>query len=113
MIKGLRAKGIIGVYPHERRAPQEMLINITLVTDTRPGAKTDDIVDCVDYDALAKTVKEFAESASRFTLEALANDLATLCLQEKRIEKVVVQVEKPGAVPFAESVGVEVERTRG
>jgi dihydroneopterin aldolase len=45
-------------------------------------------------------------------VEALANDLAKLCLEEKNVQKVVVRVEKPGAVRFAESVGVEVERSR-
>jgi dihydroneopterin aldolase len=45
-------------------------------------------------------------------VEALANDLADLCLQVKNVHKVMIRVEKPGAVRFAESVGVEVERSR-
>jgi dihydroneopterin aldolase len=53
-----------------------------------------------------------AESAGRLTVEALATDLARLCLQEPGVQKVRVRVEKPGAVRFARSVGVEIERTR-
>ena len=53
-----------------------------------------------------------AESANRETVEALANDLAKLCLEENGVQKVIVRVEKPGAVRFAESVGVEIERSR-
>jgi dihydroneopterin aldolase len=45
-------------------------------------------------------------------VEALANDIAELCLQEGAVQKVIVRVEKPGAVRFSASVGVEVERTR-
>jgi len=89
-----------------------MLINITVFTDTRRAAETDDIADCVDYDALAKKIKAHAESAGRLTVEALANDLAEICLREKGVEKAIVKVEKPDAVPSAQSVGVEVERAR-
>jgi len=112
IIKDLRAHGILGVYPRERQAPQDMLINITVYADTSRAAQSDDIADCVDYDALAKKVKAHAESAARLTVEALANDIAGLCLQDQRVTKVCVRVEKPNAVPEAASVGVEVERSQ-
>jgi FolB domain-containing protein len=112
LIKDLRVHGIIGVYPYEREMPQEILINITVFTDTQHAAQTDDIADCVDYDTLANKVEAHAEKAARLTVEALANDLAEICLQEKGVEKAIVRVEKPGAVPSAQSVGVEVERAR-
>ena len=111
-IKDLHAYGIIGIYPHERETPQEMLINVTVYIDTHHAAQSDDITDCVDYDALAKKIKAHAENAARLTVEALANDLVTICLQEKGVEKANVRVEKPGAVSSAQSVGVEVERAR-
>jgi dihydroneopterin aldolase len=44
-------------------------------------------------------------------VEALANDLAGICLAQNNVQRVIVRVEKPGAVRFAESVGVEIERT--
>jgi FolB domain-containing protein len=112
LIKNLRAQGILGIYPHERKTPQEILINVTVYTDTLRAAQTDNIADCVDYDSLAKRMKAHTESAARFTAEALANDLAVICLQEKGVERVIVRVEKPDAVPSAQSVGVEVERAR-
>jgi FolB domain-containing protein len=112
IIKNLRANGIIGIYSHERETPQEIRINATVYADTRRAAKTDDIADCVDYDALAKKLISHAESAARHTVEALANDLAEICLQIQSVEKVILRVEKPDAVPSAQSVGVEVERAR-
>ena len=112
IIKDLRAYGIIGVYPPERVTPQDMLINVTVYTDTHQAAQSDDIADCVDYDALAKKLKAHAENAARLTVEALANDLAEICLLEKNVEKVILRVEKPDAVPSAQSVGIEVERAR-
>jgi FolB domain-containing protein len=111
-IKDLLVRGIIGVNDWERDKPQDILINITVFTDTSRAAQSDDLRDCVDYRALAKKVQAHAESAARFTVEALANDLVKICLQEKGVEKAIVRVEKPGAVRFAASVGVEVEASR-
>ena len=111
-IKDLVARGIIGIRDWERVKPQEILINITVFTDTRPAAESDDITDCVDYSALARKVQSHAETAARLTVEALANDLAEICLGEPLVEKVIVRVEKPGAVRFSKSVGVEIERAR-
>ncbi len=112
IIKDLVARGIIGINDWERENPQEILINITVFTDTRRAAETDNIEDCVNYRTLAKKAQAHAETAKRLTVEALANDLAEICLQEKGVQKAIVRVEKPGAVRFAGSVGVEVERSR-
>jgi FolB domain-containing protein len=111
-IKDLLVRGIIGIRDWEREKAQNILINITVFSDTLQAAETDDIADCVDYSALAKKVQTHAETAARLTVEALANDLAMICLQEKLVQKVIVRVEKPGAVRFAKSVGVEIERRR-
>ncbi|MDL1909554.1 dihydroneopterin aldolase [Chloroflexi bacterium CFX6] len=112
VIKNLLARGILGIRDWERKRPQDILINVTLFTDTRRAAETDNINDCADYSAVAKKVQAHAESAGRFTVEALANDLAGICLGERNVRNVIVRVEKPGAVRFAESVGVEIERSR-
>jgi FolB domain-containing protein len=112
IISNLRAHGIIGIHQHERETPQDILINATVYTDTSRAAQTDAIEDCVNYSTLASKLKAHAESAARHTVEALANDLAEICLQEQEVEKVILRVEKPDAVPSAQSVGVEVERVR-
>lgn len=111
-IKDLLARGIIGIRDWERENAQDILINVTVFSDTSRAAESDDIADCVDYSALAKKIQSHAETAARLTVEALASDLAKICLQEKNAQKVIVRVEKPGAVRFAKSVGVEIERGR-
>lgn len=112
IIKDLLARGIIGVNEWEREKPQDILINIVAFTDTRKAAKSDNLADCVNYRTLAQQAREHAEKAARFTVEALANDLADICLQDRAVTRVIVRVEKPGAVRFSASVGVEVERSR-
>ena len=111
-ITDLVARGIIGINDWERKKPQEMRINIVLFADLRKAGKSDDIQDCVNYRTVAKKILAHAETARRFTVEALAADLARLCLEELGVMKVRVRVEKPGAVRFAKSVGVEIERSK-
>jgi FolB domain-containing protein len=111
IIKDLVARGVIGINDWEREKPQEIQINITIDADLRKAGTSDDIVDCVNYRTIAKKALQHAETAARGTVEALAADIARLCLEEPGVQKVVVRVEKPGAVRFSRSVGVEIERT--
>lgn len=111
-IKNLHARGILGVNPHERVTPQLILINIVIETDTRRAAEVDDLSLSVSYSDLARKVKTHAETAQRLTVEALAADIARICLAEPGVQKALVRIEKPEAVPEAETVGVEIERTR-
>ena len=112
LITGLLAHGIIGVNDWERENPQDILINIVLFADIKKAGDTDNLLDSVNYRTVAKKVLAHAETAKRFTVEALASDLARLCLEEPGVQKVRIRVEKPGAVRFSRSVGVEIERTR-
>jgi len=112
IIQDLLVRGIIGINDWERKRAQDILINITLFTDTRRAGETDSIVDCVDYSKMSKRIQAHAESVARLTVEALANDLAKICLEDKGVQRVILRVEKPGAVRFAKSVGVEIERSR-
>lgn len=112
LINDLVARGIIGVNDWEREKPQEILINIVLFADLSRVGETDQLAGSVSYSTVAKKVLAHAESARRRTVEALAADLARLCLQEPGVERVRVRVEKPGAVRFARSAGVEIERER-
>lgn len=112
LITDLLVRGIIGVNDWERGQPQDILINVALRADTRAAARTDDVAHCVNYRTIAKEIIRHVQDASRFTLEALADDLARLCLADDRVEQVTVRVEKPGAVRFARSVGVEIRRRK-
>lgn len=111
-IENLLARGIIGINDWEREKPQDIIINIALFADLRKAGQTDSIEDSIDYRRIAKRALSHAESAQKFTVEALASDIAGLCLEEPNVQKVRVRIEKPGAVRFSQSVGVEIERHR-
>lgn len=109
-ITDLLIRGVIGITDKEREQPQDILVNVIIGADTSKAAKSDDVEASVNYRTVAKKILSHVESIKRFTVEALAADIAQLCLDEPHAESVVVQVEKPGAVRFARSVGVEIER---
>jgi FolB domain-containing protein len=111
IIKDLVARGIIGVYDWERTKPQEILINIILFGNLEKAGRTDNIDDSINYKTIAKGAQSLAEKCERQTVEALAADIASYCLESPGVDKVIVRVEKPGAVRFADSVGVEIERS--
>ncbi|MBF0382667.1 MAG: dihydroneopterin aldolase, partial [Magnetococcales bacterium] len=52
------------------------------------------------------------EASSFYLVERLASQIADLALGDERVERVEVTVEKPGALRFARSVGVTIERSR-
>jgi FolB domain-containing protein len=110
LIKDLLVRGVIGVSDRERSQPQDILVSLTMLTDIQKAAASDSIEDCVNYRTVAKKVFTFVERSNRHTVEALASDIAGLVLQEPFVRGVRVRVEKPGAVRFSRSVGVEIER---
>jgi FolB domain-containing protein len=111
-IKDLMVRGIIGITESERAQPQDILVNITLRTNAANAARSDDVDDSVNYRTVAKMIIAHIEKVHRHTVEALANDIANLCLEDPKVQHVIVQVEKPGAVRFSRSVGIRIERTR-
>jgi D-erythro-7,8-dihydroneopterin triphosphate epimerase len=108
-IRGLAARAIIGVNPEEREKLQEVILDITVHYQGRAG-RTDDLGDAVDYKALKKAVLDQVERSSHRLLEALAESTADLCLGFPGVKSVRVTVDKPGALRFARSVAVEIER---
>jgi len=111
-IKDLMVRGIIGVSERERSQPQDIVINVTMFADISEGALKDDINLCVNYRTAAKAIIAHIEKANRYTVEALASDIAEICLAMEGVHKVKVSVEKPGAVRFSRSVGVEITRRK-
>jgi FolB domain-containing protein len=111
-VNDLLIRGVIGISEREREQPQDILVNIVIYTDIHKAGETDNVDDSVNYRTVAKKVLAHVEKVQRYTVEALATDIADLVLGEPHVEKVQVRVEKPGAVRFSKSVGVEIERSK-
>ncbi len=112
LISDLRARCILGVSDEERREKQDVVINLSLYADLRSAARSDRFEDTVDYRAIKKRVLSLVEASRCFLVEALAEAVADACLQTPGVARVQVRVEKPSALRFARSVGVEITRER-
>lgn len=111
-VRDLLLRTIIGVNPDEREKRQDVLINLTLYVNTRAAGQSDDITDAVNYRTITKRIIRHVESSDYYLVEAMAGNIARIILTEFPIERIRVSVEKPGALRFARSVGVEIERER-
>jgi len=112
-IRDLRTRCIIGANEDERHRKQDVLINITMHAQLKKACSSDRLEDSVDYRSVKLQVLEAVESSSFFLVERLAEEISRVCLTDARVEKVRVRVEKPGALRFARSAAVEIEREQG
>jgi dihydroneopterin aldolase len=113
-IEGLAIDAEIGAFAHERGRKQRLLIDIGIETDVRDAAAHDALEWTVDYDRAAQIAREVALSKHHALIETVAERIASRILDElgARASSVSVRVEKPGAVPDARTVAVEIRRTR-
>ena len=111
-IQDLALRCIIGVYPEERRERQDVVINVTMEADLRAAGKSDRLEDSVDYKSVKKRILDIVEDSEYRLIESLAERIAETCLEAEKVHRAVVRIDKPGALRFARSVAVEVDRRR-
>ncbi len=112
-IRDLAVRCIVGIRDWERLKKQDVHINLTLYADLADACASDRIEDTVDYKALKNRIVQMVEKSEFQLVERLAESVAEICLAEPRVEQVVVSIDKPGALRFSRSVGVEITRAKG
>ena len=113
LITDLLVRGIVGINDWEREKEQDILVNLVVLADLAAAGRSDDVADTLNYRTLTKAVIEYIGSSEHYLVEALAAAIARLVVVDFGAERVIVRVEKPGALRFARSVGVEIERGKG
>ena len=111
-VRGLRVFGRHGVLPHEREVGQVFVIDLDLVVDLTAAGRSDDLGQTVDYAALTGRVVELVASRPRTLLEAVAEDVARLALEDALVQQVRVRVAKPDPPVSADLAEVAVEVVR-
>jgi FolB domain-containing protein len=111
-IKDLLLRCIIGVDDEERREKQDVIVNVVLSADLGKACASDRIEDALDYRAMKKRIIAMVEASECFLIEALAERIAAICLEDPQAIEVRVTVEKPAALRYAKSVGVDITRNR-
>ena len=101
----------VGVSDAERAQPQRLLLTVELESDFSDAAKSDSIVDTIDYYAVTQKLLNFGEGREWKLIEKLAADIAGLILAEFKPQAVTVEVKK-FIIPQARHVAVSLTRAR-
>lgn len=110
LIEALTVDTVIGVYDWERTITQSLSLDLSLATDIRPAAATDDLRLTLDYAAICQRIQQFADEHHFALVETFAERLAECLRNEFSISWLRLTLRKPGAVPKASSVGLEIIR---
>lgn len=114
-VRDLALMARLGVHPHEKAAPQRVLISVDLGVDdpsTPHQVGPDDLGRVVDYAAIVAAARAVVAEGHTLLVETLAERIAVAALADHRVATVRVRVEKPDAFAEVAAVGVEIERSR-
>ncbi len=112
-IKKLRLRTIIGVYEWEQNTLQEVWVNLELEVEDESSTFSDDLNDSVDYKVIKDQIIKMSQDRTFALCEKLAGSILELVMRDERISRAKVEVDKPGALRFTDSVSIVLEKTRG
>ncbi|MDD4107514.1 MAG: 2-amino-4-hydroxy-6-hydroxymethyldihydropteridine diphosphokinase [Prolixibacteraceae bacterium] len=112
-VKNLLLRTFIGFNPDELTSKQDVIINFEIETDvSREVLETDDPAGILNYKVVTKKVIELVQAGRFNLLEVLTNRILDLLLAEEKVKYARVEVDKPHALRFAESVSLVMERKK-
>jgi len=110
-IRGLRADAIIGIYDWERNTRQNLILDLEMASDVSRAAASEDITDAIDYEKISNRILTFVSDSEFLLIETLAERVAALVIEEFGVSWLRLTVHKPGAIEFADDVGVTITRS--
>ena len=111
-IKNLLVRTIIGFNPEERVNRQDVIINLEIEVDVAKAVSTDHQDGIYNYKAITKEVIAFVSESKYNLLEKLTYEVLQLVMKDERVMRAKVEIDKPHALRFSESVSVELEAKR-
>jgi FolB domain-containing protein len=109
-VRDLQIECIIGTEPKERVLKQKVGFNLALECNLGRACASDRIEDTVNYKTLRDRIVDFVQDSRFELIETLAEKVAQLCLEDRRVAAVTVTLDKPGALTMSRSVAVEIRR---
>lgn len=112
-IKNLLIRTYIGFNPEELVNKQDVIINIEIEAEVPEQAlESDEPLDIFDYKTITKKVIALVQEGQFKLLEVLTKRILDLAMEDKKVKWAKVEVDKPHALRFAESVSLEMEASR-
>ena len=105
-IKNLKLNTNIGVYDWEKTHPRTLLFNVAIETDFMEGAKSDNLEDVIDYDIIVTKIKNFVANNYCQLIEKLSTEILDLIMQDKRIKRCELEIDKLKVFDFVDSFSI-------
>ncbi len=111
-IDGLKVRGILGAHPWERKNKQDLIITIRLSYDAKKASQSDRLKDALDYEALTQGITELIERSKYQLLEKLTAKVLAAVMSKTGVIEAFVRIDKPQAIPNAQTVGFELSERK-
>ena len=112
LIKDFIIYEIIGIHQYEKSNKQKIIFNIVIDVNQNIFPDENNLSSIVDYEKISNKLENLAKNKKYNFLESLAEDSFNEIFADKRINSVKIKIEKPDAITNAQSVGVEVFKSR-
>jgi len=112
-VKNLRLRTFIGINDDEVLNRQDVLINLTVDYVADAAVRSNEIEHALNYRTITKTVIRYVEENRFALLERLTEELLELVMQDPVVCFAEVEVDKPHALRFSDSVSITLARQRG
>jgi len=112
LIKDFIIHEIIGIHQNEKINKQKIIFNIVIDVNQNIYPDESNLSSIVDYEKITNKLKKLAKNKKYNFLESLAEDSFSEIFADKRINSVKIKIEKPEAIENAQSVGIEVFKSR-
>ena len=111
-IENLRLRTTVGIYEWEQKVKQDIVINIEIEFDGAEAIEKDAIEHTVDYKTITKKIIAMVEDTKYNLIEKISGDVVKLIMEDEKVKRASVKVDKPGALRFTDSVSVTSTETR-
>lgn len=109
-VKNLLIRTYIGFNPEELVNKQDVIINLEIETAIPDSAmEADEPLNIFDYKTITKKIITHVQEGRFKLLEVLTKSILNLIMEDEKVEWARVEVDKPHALRFAESVSLEME----
>ena len=105
-VKDLRLRTYIGIKEEEINNKQDVLINLTILYPAVDAVQVNDIEHALNYRTITKAIIAHVEGNRFALLERLTQEILDLVMVNPAVRYAEVEVDKPHALRFAESVSI-------
>ncbi|GGJ82755.1 dihydroneopterin triphosphate 2'-epimerase [Pseudomonas matsuisoli] len=105
-VKNLRLRTYIGIKEEEIANKQDVLINLTVLYPAVDAVRDNDIEHALNYRTITKAIIRHVEENRFALLERLTQEILDLVMTHDAVRYAEVEVDKPHALRFAESVSI-------